>query len=152
MTREETLRNKLRDCIIKKDFVGMKRARQELDACLKLNRYEHVSVQQVVMEMSEKDRNSLLRKLNRIPVMADLIESLMVDFVEELKRHDNTIIMKSMTPEVEAIKKAASKIRELMNSGGVEAAIQFGELCDRVKLIIDNEFCMAEARAKKKTA
>lgn len=84
--------------------------------------------------------------------MADLIESLMVDFVEELKRHDNTIIMKSMTPEVEAIKKAASKIRELMNSGGVEAAIQFGELCDRVKLIIDNEFCMAEARAKKETA
>ena len=57
-----------------------------------------------------------------------------------------------MTPEVEAIKKAASKIRELMNSGGVEAAIQFGELCDRVKLIIDNEFCMAEARAKKETA
>ena len=112
MTREERLRNKLRDCIIKKDFVGMKRARQELDACLKLNRYEHVSVKQVIMEMSEKDRDSLLRKLNRIPVMADLIESLMVDFVEELKRHDNTIIMKSMTPEVEAIKKAASKIRE----------------------------------------
>lgn len=40
----------------------------------------------------------------------------------------------------------------MMNSGGEKVAERFGELCDRVKLVIDNEFSRMEVEGKRKMA
>ena len=84
--------------------------------------------------------------------MADILEALLVDFLEEIERVDSTIVMQNITPDVINIKKSATNIRKLMNSGGEKVAERFGELCDRVKLVIDNEFSRMEVEGKRKMA
>jgi len=152
MTLEEKFRQRLIDSIARHDLAGTIRAQQDLENLKSTGFNKRVSVKAIVDELDKEDRNRVLRSLNRIPVMADILESLMVDFLDELERIDNTIVMQNITPEVINIKKSAASIRGLMNTGGEKVAERFGELCDRVKLVIDNEFSRMEVESKRKMA
>ena len=152
MTLEEKFRQRLIDSIARHDLAGTIRAQQDLENLKSTGFNKRVSVKAIVDELDKEDRNRVLRSLNRIPVMADILESLMVNFLDELERIDNTIVMQNITPEVINIKKSAASIRGLMNTGGEKVAERFGELCDRVKLVIDNEFSRMEVESKRKMA
>ena len=152
MTLEEKFRQRLIDSIARHDLAGTIRAQQDLENLKSTGFNKRVSVKAIVDELDKEDRNRVLRSLNRIPVMADILESLMVDFLDELERIGNTIVMQNITPEVINIKKSAASIRGLMNTGGEKVAERFGELCDRVKLVIDNEFSRMEVESKRKMA
>ena len=152
MTLEEKFRQRLIDSIARHDLAGTIRAQQDLENLKSTGFNKRVSVKAIVDELDKEDRNRVLRSLNRIPVMADILESLMVDFLDELERIDNTIVMQNITPEVINIKKSAASIKGLMNTGGEKVAERFGELCDRVKLVIDNEFSRMEVESKRKMA
>ena len=152
MTLEEKFRQRLIDSIARHDLAGTIRAQQDLENLKSTGFNKRVSVKAIVDELDKEDRNRVLRSLNRIPVMADILESLMVDFLDELERIDNTIVMQNITPEVINIKKSAASIRGLMNTGGEKVAERFGELCDRVKMVIDNEFSRMEVESKRKMA
>lgn len=150
MTLEEKFRQRLIDSIARHDLAGTIRAQQDLENLKSTGFNKRVSVKAIVDELDKEDRNRVLRSLNRIPIMADILESLLVDFLDELERIDNTIVMQNITPDVINIKKSAASIRGLMNAGGEKVAERFGELCDRVKLVIDNEFSRMEVESKRK--
>lgn len=152
MTLEEKFKRRLIDSIARHDLAGTIRAQQDLENLKSTGFNKRVSVKSIVDELDKEDRNRVLRSLNRIPIMADILESLLVDFLDELERIDNTIVMQNITPEVINIKKSAASIRGLMNTGGEKVAERFGELCDRVKLVIDNEFSRMEVESKRKMA
>lgn len=152
MTLEEKFRQRLIDSIARHDLAGTIRAQQDLENLKSTGFNKRVSVKAIVDELDKEDRNRVLRSLNRIPIMADILESLLVDFLDELERIDNTIVMQNITPDVINIKKSAASIRGLMNTGGEKVAERFGELCDRVKLVIDNEFSRMEVESKRKMA
>ena len=152
MTLEEKFKRRLIDSIARHDLAGTIRAQQDLENLKSTGFNKRVSVKAIVDELDKEDRNSVLRSLNRIPIMADILESLLVDFLDELERIDNTIVMQNITPDVINIKKSAASIRGLMNTGGEKVAERFGELCDRVKLVIDNEFSRMEVESKRKMA
>lgn len=150
MTLEEKFKRRLIDSIARHDLAGTIRAQQDLENLKSTGFNKRVSVKAIVDELDKEDRNRVLRSLNRIPIMADILESLLVDFLDELERIDNTIVMQNITPDVINIKKSAASIRGLMNAGGEKVAERFGELCDRVKLVIDNEFSRMEVESKRK--
>lgn len=152
MTLEEKFRQRLIDSIARHDLAGTIRAQQDLENLKSTGFNKRVSVKAIVDELDKEDRNRVLRSLNRIPIMADILESLLVDFLDELERIDNTIVMQNITPDVINIKKSAASIRGLMNTGGEKVAERFGELCDRDKLVIDNEFSRMEVESKRKMA
>lgn len=152
MTLEEKFKRRLIDSIARHDLAGTIRAQQDLENLKSTGFNKRVSVKAIVDELDKEDRNRVLRSLNRIPIMADILESLLVDFLDELERIDNTIVMQNITPDVINIKKSAASIRGLMNAGGEKVAERFGELCDRVKLVIDNEFSRMEVESKRKMA
>ena len=150
MTLEEKFKRRLIDSIARHDLAGTIRAQQDLENLKSTGFNKRVSVKAIVDELDKEDRNRVLRSLNRIPIMADILESLLVDFLDELERIDNTIVMQNITPEVINIKKSAANIRGLMNTDDEKVAERFGELCDRVKLVIDNEFSRMEVESKRK--
>lgn len=152
MTLEEKFRKRLIDSIARHDLAGTIRAQQDLENLKSTGFNKRVSVKAIVDELDKEDRNRVLRSLNRIPVMADILEALLVDFLDELERIDNTIVMQNITPDVINIKKSATNIRKLMNTGSEKVAERFGELCDRVKLVVDNEFSRMEVESKRKMA
>ena len=110
MTLEEKFRQRLIDSIARHDLAGTIRAQQDLENLKSTGFNKRVSVKAIVDELDKEDRNRVLRSLNRIPIMADILESLLVDFLDELERIDNTIVMQNITPDVINIKKSASTI------------------------------------------
>jgi hypothetical protein len=152
MTLEEKFRKDLIDSIARHDLAGTIRAQQNLENLKSTGFNKKISVKAITDGLNKSDRDRILKSLNRIPVMADILEALLVDFLEEIERVDSTIVMQNITPDVINIKKSATNIRKLMNSGGEKVAERFGELCDRVKLVIDNEFSRMEVEGKRKMA
>lgn len=98
MTLEEKFKRRLIDSIARHDLAGTIRAQQDLENLKSTGFNKRVSVKAIVDELDKEDRNRVLRSLNRIPIMADILESLLVDFLDELERIDNTIVMQNITP------------------------------------------------------
>lgn len=108
MTLEEKFRKDLIDSIARHDLAGTIRAQQNLENLKSAGFNKKISVKAITDGLNKSDRDRILKSLNRIPVMADILEALLVDFLEEIERVDSTIVMQNITPDVINIKKSAT--------------------------------------------
>ncbi|MEF9922999.1 MAG: hypothetical protein RR854_00295 [Muribaculaceae bacterium] len=105
----------------------------------------------IVDKMSKEDRSKTLSFLNKIPVFADALEDCSIGLLEQLKKSDPTIDIPMILDDVKTIQKASERIRHLVDSiGDYEFSETFGDMCDRVKLVVDNEFSRVEAKMRRK--
>lgn len=108
MTLEDKFRKDLIDSIARHDLAGTIRAQQNLENLKSTGFNKKISVKAITDGLNKSDRDRILKSLNRIPVMADILEALLVDFLEEIERVDSTIVMQNITPDVINIKKSAT--------------------------------------------
>ena len=110
----------------------------KINKILKDRESQPITIAELLNKMSQDDSDKVNHLLNKIPVLADLIDSTAVDLIALLRKYDKVHDI-PMLHNITKIKKLAFSFVALisqMEDG--KKSIPFGNLCDRINRLVDN--------------
>lgn len=138
MPNLKLLHEKYLDAYKRRDFIKAASYMRQIDK-LKFEQ-EHVPLSSIFESMSKEDIRKSSDILRKVPVYADLMESSMIDLIEILRRTDDSISLPLMK-KCRNIKQQCREIVRLIDEQKSESfSDSFGEICDYISSIVDEEF------------
>lgn len=148
MKQIEKIKSKLQTAINKRDYVNIPRLRGELE--MELKRKEVVSLASLLPSMTEENKKEALCKMHKCFVYSDLAYGAALDFESYLKRFDRSISVDLCRKINDVAKRFREVAREVDNMKSEEMSEDFGEMCDRIGLIADNEIYKHQGKVFKR--
>lgn len=109
---------------------------------------QRVALKSLLPSMTEQDKREALRAMHRVFILADMLDGFAIDFQEVLRKFDPTITVNISQQASTAAKQLQQIVKELDLVGSPEMSQEFGDMCDRIKLNINNEIFKLENKWK----
>lgn len=146
MQEIKELEQKWRKAVSQKKFSLAANIQNQIDT-LK-NMRVNQPVRDIMKEMPAEDVKEASKLCRKIPVYADLLQTVAVELQSVLRKTDPSINLLLMQ-HVDSIRKNSNAIVSIIsNLNDDEFSESFCQLSDRINLIVDNVFHEQEARLK----
>ena len=146
MQEIKELEQKWRKAVSQKNFSLAANIQNQIDT-LKNTRVNQ-PVRDIMKEMPAEDVKEASKLCRKIPVYADLLQTVAVELQSVLRKTDPSIKLLLME-HVDSIRKNSNAIVSIIsNLNDDEFSESFCQLSDRINLIVDNVFHEQEARLK----
>ena len=146
MQEIKELEQKWRKAVSQKNFSLAANIQNQIDT-LKNTRVNQ-PVRDIMKEMPAEDVKEASKLCRKIPVYADLLQTVAVELQSVLRKTDPSIKLLLME-HIDSIRKNSNAIVSIISSlNDDEFSESFCQLSDRINLIVDNVFHEQEARLK----
>lgn len=146
MQQIKELEKKWRKAVSKNDFSLAANIQNQITALR--NRRVNQPVKDIMKEMPAEDVKEASKLCRKIPVYADLLQTVAVELQSVLRKTDPSINILLME-HIDSIRKNSNSIVSIITDlNDSEFSESFCQLSDRISLIVDNVFNEQEARLK----
>ena len=131
------------------NFLMASTIQAKINMIIKERESKPITIADILNKMSKEDSDKVNILLNKIPVFADLIDSTATDLLAVLHKYDENYYISALDDIIKIKNLAFTFVSLISQMEDGKKAIPFGNLCDRVNLLVDNAVYAERALALK---
>lgn len=147
MTQLKKIEQKISDALRKNDYAKVFELNKQKKVLMQAE--ERTSLAKILPEFSEQEKIEALRKMHKVFVLSDLLYGAALDFQSYLNRFDNTMEIQAVKEAEKAIKILHNITKNIDDLNNDEMSSEFGDFCDNLNLIIENNINKQFIKSKK---
>ena len=131
-----TLQEKLKVALANQKYTEVVKLQNQLKQ--ELNRKEHVPLSTILPQMTPKEVEDALCKMHKVFITADILYGFAMEFEETIQKFDPSMEMHVVKKirEISSISRGITK--EVDKLGCSRLSETFGDMCDEVRLLLEN--------------